>query len=277
MANITGKTFNFLTALRLVDPNKKIWECMCSCGKTVNVFESNLTRGHTKSCGCYNRMALTNRRYNLEGMTFGRLTVLERIGMRNRMYLWKCKCECGNYTEVVTAKLISGHTRSCGCLQRDAVSWRSRMWPHGPSPTKKYFTEDEQRLRTVLNMMRARCYNPKSSSYRLYGARGITVCDEWINSPETFVKWGIANGYRKGLSIDRIDNNKGYSPENCRWATPSEQNANRRSNVRITVDGVDDILSNWSRKTGIERNKLSRLFHKDEEAVTNVIKSALHH
>ena len=105
--------------------------------------------------------------------------------------------------------------------------------------------------------MKARCYNPHNKSYKNYGGRGISVCDEWIDSYEAFYKWAISSGYQPGLTIERIDNEKGYSPENCRWATKAEQTRNRRSVIWITYNGKTQCMEDWAKELGISRGTIS--------------------
>ena len=164
----------------------------------------------------------------LVGKRFGRLTVMERAenytttkGQVHRA--WLCVCDCGNRRIVRASSLISGHTKSCGCLQVE--SRVEQATKHGKS---------ECRLYDVWHGMKQRCGNPLNKNYAGYGRRGIKVCDEWLNSFQAFYDWATANGYREGLSLDRIDNDKGYSPDNCRWTTMKEQANNRRKKRKIT-------------------------------------------
>lgn len=101
--------------------------------------------------------------------------------------------------------------------------------------------------------MKERCYNPHSKSYRRYGERGITICDEWRNSFEAFYEWAVSNGYQEGLTIDRIDNNKGYSPDNCRWVTYKQQNRNYSRNHMITYNGKTQCIADWAEEVGINQ------------------------
>lgn len=105
--------------------------------------------------------------------------------------------------------------------------------------------------------MRTRCYSESHKSYPEYGGRGITVCDEWKNSSDSFIEWALENGYNDSLTLDRIDNNKGYSPNNCRWATMKEQANNTRKNVVIKYNGEEKTISQWADELGINRNTLS--------------------
>lgn len=172
---------------------------------------------------------------NLVGQKFNRLTVIElsedyKPGKR----FWKCKCDCGNVIYLDTARLTTGHTKSCGCLQTESRKNSRKI--HGESKTKLY---------QIWRAMKQRCTQEKQISYHLYGGRGISVCKEWMDSYIVFRDWAISSGYVDGLTIDRIDSNKNYCPENCRWVTPKEQANNTRKNLRIEYKGQVKTLSEW--------------------------------
>ena len=185
---------------------------------------------------------------NLVGQRFGRLVVLEdtKIMVPNRTQTYqKCLCDCGNIVIVPKSYLKSEHTRSCGC-------WVKEMHTtHGLSQSRIY---------KVYSGMKKRCYDKNHKLYNRYGGRGITVCDEWAKDFMNFYNWSMANGYQDNLTIDRIDNNKGYSPDNCRWVTMLEQAQNTSKNVNITYKGKTQTISAWSRETGIPQNTISRRF-----------------
>ena len=117
--------------------------------------------------------------------------------------------------------------------------------------------EDKKRLITIRHSMYCRCYYPSTNGYERYGGRGIKICDEWINNPQSFYDWAINNGYQKNLTLDRIDVNGNYEPSNCRWATKEEQDNNRRTNRKITYKGETKTLSQWCRKYNIGKTTLS--------------------
>lgn len=250
MTDLVGRAFGELTVLEYVGNYK--WMCKCSCGNTKQIRGSDLTSGRTKSCGCLKKRLIRQQKLiDLTNMVFGRLTV---VGISSQEYndvTWKCVCECGNTVSVKGEYLRNGDTKSCGCLKSDLVKLRN--YKHGKAK--------KTRLYTVWKGMRERCSNSNSKAYAHYGARGVTVCDEW-NDFESFYSWAISNGYNEDLptslcTIDRIDNNLGYSPDNCRWVCVKEQARNRTNNHIISFNGQSKTIAEWSEITGIPERVIS--------------------
>lgn len=172
---------------------------------------------------------------DLTNQKFGYLYVTRRIGSKYGGTLWECKCDCGKTITVLGASLRKGHTKSCGCKREIMIS--DSLKTHGMTNT---------RIFKIWNRMNQRCAKPYISSYKYYGGRGITVCKEWKNDFQKFYEWSLKNGYADNLTIDRIDNNLGYSPENCRWITRKENCRNKRNNRLITFEGETKTISEWA-------------------------------
>lgn len=159
---------------------------------------------------------------DLTGQRFGRLVVLERA--ENNRYgktRWKCRCDCGNERVIEGNSLRMGTTKSCGCLHIEGL--RTFKTTHG---------KEKSRLYSVWKGIKSRCVNPNHHAYKRYGGRGITICKEWRHNFQAFYDWAMANGYDENApkgqcTIDRIDNDKGYSPDNCRWVDMKVQRHNR--------------------------------------------------
>lgn len=188
-------------------------------------------------------------KWDLTGIRFGRLTVISRAeNDKNGKPMWNCVCDCGTEKVLSTSSLQTG-TKSCGCYRRE---WASTIKvKHGGCRRGK-----RDRLYSVWNMIKQRCLDPNCKSYKNYGGRGITICDEWSNDYETFRTWSLQNGYdpeakNHECTIDRIDNDKGYSPDNCRWVEMKVQARNTRANRIIEYNGEEKTLAEWGEETGI--------------------------
>lgn len=173
---------------------------------------------------------------DITGQKFGKLTAIKiykvkRNGHTTSTY-WLCECECGNFTSVEASRLRTGYTKSCGCL-------RNRKNKNGVD------SPDSEKLYRIWIGMKTRCYNPKAGNYKYYGGKGVSVCDEWKDDFKSFYTWAKENGYKKNLTIDRIDTNKDYEPSNCRWITQKEQTNNTSQNVLIEYMGETHTLSEW--------------------------------
>lgn len=183
------------------------------------------------------------------GQKFGRLLVTEYVGTKKP---WKCLCECGNEVIVSTNQLTTGHTKSCGCYKRDILVKCHLI--HGQSGGRN---NKESRLHRIWTGMKARCNNPHVKDYPYYGGRGITVCHEWKTSFDDFHKWAIENGYSDKLTLDRIDNEKNYCPNNCRWVDRKTQMRNTRLSHYVTCNGITKTITEWSEEVGISRKTIS--------------------
>lgn len=180
---------------------------------------------------------------DLTGKRFGKLTVIEIAGKDKRGQIrWRCICDCGNEKTInggdLTRKNRPG-THSCGC--------ENKSHKHGKKHTRLY---------RIYQGMKTRCYNTNDPGYLYYGAKGIQICNEWLEDFMRFYKWAITNGYSDDLSIDRINVNGNYEPSNCRWATKKEQNNNKSTNLNIEYNGKIQSVEEWSNETGLSKDSI---------------------
>lgn len=219
--------------------------CNCDCGNTgVFIRRTNLIKGTSRSCGCTKRKTkeriIQDHSYII-GQKFGHLTVAGIEAGRDAegfmTPLCVCKCDCGNENVVLRkGSLTTGHTKSCGCSRKYHVPWG-----------KSYHGHSGERLYGIWSGMLGRCLNPNNGSFFRYGGRGITICDEWLGDEGflNFLNWAKKNGYADNLTIDRIDNDDGYYPGNCRWTDRKTQSYNHR----VRCDSVSGVCGVRKRKT----------------------------
>lgn len=239
-----GKKYGNLT-ITAFDSLKKnrtpVFAVACDCGNTyLKTGLDRLESGKTKDCGC------AKRNINLIGKRYGRLLVREKTDKRKkRSVVWKCLCDCGNEHFATSRDLNYGTVKSCGCIIKE----------------KQHFATCEP-IHRVWNTMIERCYNPNKNQFYLYGGRGIKVCAQWrcdngnVKAFSNFYDWAIANGYRAEKSpngkakytIDRIDPDGDYCPENCRWITNKEQQQNKRADKLFTYNGETKTIKLWLRQ-----------------------------
>jgi hypothetical protein len=237
--DLTGQKFGMLTVIERDILNSKpgfiMWKCHCECGGERSVLTQGLRQHEVTHCGCKSRIN------HLEGMKFGRLTVIGRDPSPDTdSSNWLCRCECNNITSVPSSRLKSGDTRSCGCLARELST------KHGMAAAHRIEYN-------VWKDMMGRCNNPKNCNYHRYGQRGIEVAAEW-HDPRNFYR--DMGPKPEGMSIDRIDDNGNYEPVNCRWANRITQQNNKRDTTYVEYEGVTLGLAQWARILNINYDTL---------------------
>lgn len=214
-----------------------MWRCKCDCGNEIVIRSNNLQ--HRKGCGC---VTTSPDPATMIGKKFGSLTVIRKA--ENHKWndvRWECVCSCGRVAYRRTTDLNSGKVTDCGNHAAEKLNLK-----YGDSPRIA-----KTRLYKIYHDMIRRCEKPYREDYERYGGRGISVCDEWRNSYEAFRSWAINNGYSEELTIDRIDVNGNYSPENCKWSTYREQANNKRNNHIVEYHGKRFTLAELGRFVGI--------------------------
>lgn len=262
-----GKKYGRLTIRSKTEDNQDGTNviCDCDCGsENVAIRLSFLKSGKIKSCGCLIEEKGKNLKDNLLGQKFGNLTVIEEAPNYStvsgkEITQWKCKCDCGNVLFVKSHSLKSGRTKSCGCIS-SPMAIETRIKKGNLIKNGRSFL----RIGHIYGGMKQRCYDPKCPGYRNYGARGIKICDEWLGEKgfETFYEWSKEHGYIEEAdgrqnSIDRIDNDGDYSPDNCRWVNNIVQSNNRRGNVFVEYQGEKKTIAEWAREKGITHGALA--------------------
>jgi hypothetical protein len=183
-----------------------------------------------------------NRAIDVTGQRFGRLVVVSRANVRKGYAAWNCVCDCGANVVASGSNLRNGQTRSCGCLRRETTA--SRSLTHGHSVGYAYTGT----YSSWCNI-KARCLNPQHKNYARYGGRGITVCERWRDSFQSFLE--DMGEKPAGAWVERVDNERGYEPGNCVWATPREQNNNRRDSRFLELNGHKQTMAQWARELGL--------------------------
>jgi hypothetical protein len=227
---VPGMRFGRLTAIEQTESsqNRIRWKCKCDCGNITNPLATHLRRGKSKSCGCLQK-EIVSRRFtkDITGQRFGRLIALHPTGKkRHGCNMWRLRCSCGNEIERPNSSLGS-HTQSCGCLQREQAA--QRAYRHGDAKC-----HDRSPLHNCWRTIKQRCFNPTDANFKNYGDRGITMTKEWIDDYPAFRRYIDEDlGPRpKGYTLDRINNDGDYAPNNLRWASRSQQLYNtRRSRI----------------------------------------------
>jgi hypothetical protein len=189
---------------------------------------------------------------DLTGKVFGRLTVVRFHKRENNRSFWLCKCSCGQEVSVWQGNLMKGKTQSCGCLKREATVKRNTT--HG-------LCHENDRLYDIWCHMKSRCYTKTDSAYKLYGGRGITIFQDWLSYP-VFYTWANSHGYQDDLTIERIDVNGNYEPDNCCWISIEDQAKNRRTTRFLTIDGETKYLTEWAKQVELYPSTITRRIDK---------------
>lgn len=237
-SNLKGKRFGKLVAIEQVEDydnngTTKKWRCQCDCGNFINISARLLNEANKKnkniSCGC-------SRKKDYTGNIYGDYLVLRfKQDGDSKFRQYYCKCVKCNQEVVLNVRQLDKGKLCQDCHKKEAKTIKI--------------------LKHKLCSIRRRCYVETSQDYKNYGARGIKVCEEWLGDSDKFVKWALENGYQEGLTIDRIDNNKNYCPENCRWVDRLVQNNNKRNNLNIEYNGKTQTLKQWCRELNLPYRK----------------------
>lgn len=263
--DISGKRFGNLVVIERSENKHKsggvLWRCKCDCGNKTEILGSLLNRGVRTNCGCKDEIARNkNGQFksgenikDITGQKFGKLTVVGFDKIINHYSYWIVKCDCGTVKSVRkdTLKII----KSCGCEKKkqDLINLN----------VKNNHKLSKNPLYSIWIHMIQRCEKEYNASYSSYGGRGISVCDEWHDLNQ-FVKWAYQSGFQEGrnLSIERKNVNGDYCPENCCWIDKSKQCENKQDTVRLTIDGEEKTLIEWSRIYGIPKEHYNRVWYR---------------
>lgn len=202
---------------------------------------------------------------SLINQKFGRLTILEVFKKDNQIYC-RCICECGNIKIAKKRNLITGNTKSCECLQKEIAGKIGRKTIYSAINKNKTINNlSHTRLYRIWQKMKLRCYNPKHSKYKIYGLRGIEICEEWKNNFLNFYDWAINNGFDINkpwyeCTLDRINVNGNYEPSNCRWATAKEQGKNKRNNHLVNYNNKVYCISELAEKLNLSNYEVKKYY-----------------
>jgi len=251
-----GRKFNLLTVIDAVSERNSVgrvmWLCKCDCGEECVREGVKLRNGTSKSCGCLNHVVV-----DILGKRFGKLVVMALNPLRNKHggAMWDCICDCGKNKTYSYQLLKNGKAVSCGCKSKE---WQrifgEQASVHGLCKHPLY-----KQFHGIID----RCYNPHTPNYPMYGGKGVSVCDEWRNDFKTFYDWALANGWERGMHIDK--DHKAitagvkpmlYSPEWCSVMTHFENSQRKRNSILIEYSGETHNLTEWANKLGIKKHTL---------------------
>ncbi|PTE79287.1 hypothetical protein [Staphylococcus gallinarum] len=190
---------------------------------------------------------------DMVGYRFNGCKVLKRNGVnKDNRAIWVCVCKCGNIFQATGKSIRNGHVKSCGCYRKKVTGKQGRKnKTHGDTNTRLY---------NIYRGMKQRCYYTNAQNYEKYGDKGIKICEEWLEDFSNFKRWSLKNGYGENLSIDRIDNNGNYEPDNCRWVDAKTQTRNRSITKRAIFQGELLTLGEISEITGMSFSKVHYMY-----------------
>lgn len=267
---VIGETYNGVKILEDMGYQNHARHYLCECPICGNRYHLTARRvGVSKMCAeCYSKLPPKD----ITGNRYGQLTVLKYKGRNSKSHqLWECKCDCGEIVTVTKSHLTQGVTKSCGCLK---YNLSLNGCSNRASATKSFGVIHKHPLHTIWNDMLLRCYKPYNRSYKNYGAKGIKVCDRWrgINGFENFVN-DMGERPSPKHTLDRIDSQDDYCPENCRWATWIEQNNNRSNTIRFVYKNTTIPLSELCRKLNLNYTSISQRIRKGVDINSIIINS----